>query len=230
MRFWFVPQYTFQNAVHDQVGIASDRRREMSICTRGESEVPQALLRIPGLLQRTQHEIGQDSFFGLACDLLGEFLIHARGDVDFFWNLDLAYIAARTASGTAVSLRLHAVDGQRAHAQGISESGRDHFEFVNTFGVGLLMDTVERRNAFVLKILCDAFVCRQIHDADTLSTGILENLKAISDRVAAADWRWDATRVNGNLTREKHDILKALFFVNVERADGDSNRNHSSFG
>lgn len=68
----------------------------------------------------------------------------------------------------------------------------------------------------------DAFVCRQIHDADTLSTGILENLKAISDRVAAADWRWDATRVNGNLTREKHDILKALFFVNVERADGAS--------
>lgn len=66
----------------------------------------------------------------------------------------------------------------------------------------------------------DAFVCRQIHDADALSEGVLANLKAIADRVSTADWRWDARRVNGNLTRQKHTVLKAVFLVNVERADG----------
>lgn len=45
-------------------------------------------------------------------------------------------------------------------------------------------------------------------------------VKAIADRVAAADWRWDASRVNGNLTRQKHTILKALLLVNVAQADG----------
>jgi hypothetical protein len=66
----------------------------------------------------------------------------------------------------------------------------------------------------------DAFVCRQVHDADQLSPGVLENLKAIADRVSAADWRWDGRKVNGNLTRQKHSILKALFLVNVEVAEG----------
>jgi hypothetical protein len=72
----------------------------------------------------------------------------------------------------------------------------------------------------LLQAFVDAFVCRQIHDADTLTTGVIGNFKAIADRAAAFDWRWDATRVNGNLTREKHTVLKALFLVNVERADG----------
>jgi hypothetical protein len=64
----------------------------------------------------------------------------------------------------------------------------------------------------------DAFICRQIHDADTVSADVLNNLRAIADRVAAADWRWDARKVNGNLTRQKHSILKALLLVNVETA------------
>jgi hypothetical protein len=72
----------------------------------------------------------------------------------------------------------------------------------------------------LLDTFVDAFICRQIHDAETLTPGVVANFQAIADRVAAADWRWDATRVNGNLTRQKHAVLKALFLVNVERADG----------
>jgi hypothetical protein len=72
----------------------------------------------------------------------------------------------------------------------------------------------------VLEPFVDALVCRQIHDDETLSAGVLENLGAIADRVSMADWRWDARRVNANLTRQKHGILKALYLVNVERADG----------
>ena len=72
----------------------------------------------------------------------------------------------------------------------------------------------------LLDTFVDAFICRQIHDAETLTLGVVANFQAIADRVAAADWRWDATRVNGNLTRQKHAVLKALFLVNVERADG----------
>jgi hypothetical protein len=45
-------------------------------------------------------------------------------------------------------------------------------------------------------------------------------VNAIADRVAAADWRWDASGVNGNLTRQKHTILKAPFLVNVAQAAG----------
>jgi len=72
----------------------------------------------------------------------------------------------------------------------------------------------------LLDSFIDHFVCQQIHDAETLSPGTLVIVKAIADRVAAADWGWDATRVNGNLTRQKHTILKALFLVNVAQAPG----------
>ena len=72
----------------------------------------------------------------------------------------------------------------------------------------------------LLDSFVDHFVCRRIHDAETLSPGTLVIVKAIADRVAKADWRWDATRVNGNLTRQKHTILKALFLVNVAQATG----------
>jgi hypothetical protein len=72
----------------------------------------------------------------------------------------------------------------------------------------------------LLDSFVDHLVCRQIHDAEELSPGTLALVKAIADRVAAADWRWDASRVNGNLTRQKHTILKALLLVNVAQADG----------
>jgi hypothetical protein len=72
----------------------------------------------------------------------------------------------------------------------------------------------------LLDSFVDHLVCRQIHDAEELSPGTLAIMKAVADRVAAADWRWDATRVNGNLTRQKHTILKALFLVNVAQATG----------
>jgi hypothetical protein len=72
----------------------------------------------------------------------------------------------------------------------------------------------------LLDSFVDHFVCRQIHDADELTPGTLVIMKAVADRVAAADWRWDATRVNASLTRQKHAILKALFLVNVAEATG----------
>jgi hypothetical protein len=85
----------------------------------------------------------------------------------------------------------------------------------------------------LLDSFVDHFVCQQIHDAETLSPGTLVIVKAIADRVAAADWGWDATRLNGNLTRQKHTILKALFLVNVAQAPGArrfANGNWSDIG
>ncbi|MGA7625493.1 MAG: hypothetical protein WCA91_18125, partial [Candidatus Acidiferrales bacterium] len=72
----------------------------------------------------------------------------------------------------------------------------------------------------LLDSFVDHFICRQVHDAEKPSAGTLAIVKAMADRVAAADWRWDASRVNGNLTRQKHTILKALLLVNVAHADG----------
>ena len=47
----------------------------MSVLIERQCEMPQRFARIPRLLQRTQHEIGQDSLFRLAGDFLGQPLI-----------------------------------------------------------------------------------------------------------------------------------------------------------
>lgn len=87
--------------------------------------------------------------------------------------------------------------------------------------INLILEIDDDEACFeVVAPFLDQFICWQIYDAEMLSAGTLRTLKAIADRVAKADWRWDAHRVNGNLTREKHTVLKAILLVNVARADG----------
>ena len=81
--------------------------------------------------------------------------------MDFFRDFDFARALAGTVVGAAVGFHLHAMDGQRADAERISESRGDDFEVVDALGVGLLVDAVEAGDAVRLEIVRDAFVGRE---------------------------------------------------------------------
>ncbi len=72
----------FQDAMHDEVGIAADGRREMGVFLDGESEVPQCVGGVARLLERAQHQVGKDALFGFSGDFFGEPLVVLREDID----------------------------------------------------------------------------------------------------------------------------------------------------
>ena len=57
--------------------------------------------------------------------------------------LPVIMVSSLTERGAAITLELHAMNRQRTHAEGISESRGDHFEVVNPLGIGLLVNTIE---------------------------------------------------------------------------------------
>src|SRR5712664_4892313 len=64
-----------QNAMNDEVGISPNGRSEMRVFVEAEGEMPEGLGGVAGLLQGTQHEVGDDAFFGLADDFANQALI-----------------------------------------------------------------------------------------------------------------------------------------------------------
>src|ERR1700688_870191 len=71
-----------QDAVHDQVGIAADRRSEMRVLIEGQREMAERVGGITGLLKRAQHQVGDDALFGLARDFFGQALVVRGADGD----------------------------------------------------------------------------------------------------------------------------------------------------
>src|SRR3982751_3295357 len=71
----------FEEAVHDQVGIAADGRREVGVRLGGEREVPHVLCAVPRLLERAQHEEAENALLGLAFDFRDQLLVHARREL-----------------------------------------------------------------------------------------------------------------------------------------------------
>ncbi len=78
-----------------------------------------------------------------------------------FGHFDFADALAGAASVAAVGFQLHALDGQGADSQRVSEGGGDDFEVVDALGVGLFVDAVERGDAFIFEIVRDALVRRE---------------------------------------------------------------------
>src|SRR5882724_4489070 len=70
----------FQDAMNDEVGISANWRREMRVFVEAEGEMAERLGGVAGLLEGTQHEVGDDAFFGLADDLFNQALIVLRRD------------------------------------------------------------------------------------------------------------------------------------------------------
>src|SRR5216684_3383689 len=93
----------FQNAMNDEVGISPNGRSEMGVLVEAEGEMAERLGGVTGLLQGTQHEVGDDALFGLADDLSNQALIMLRRDAE---------VAARErhlhAALTAVAVRVGA--------------------------------------------------------------------------------------------------------------------------
>src|SRR5216684_3592257 len=156
-----IAQHVFQNPVHDEVRIASDRRCKVRVTGRRQREMPQIFFRIPCLLERPKHQVTENAFLRLPRDLLRQFLIHARRDVNFLGHFDLSDALAGTIRRSPVGFQVHPLDGQRTYAQRIPKSGGDDFEVVNPFGVRLFVNPVERSGALRLDILGDALVGRE---------------------------------------------------------------------
>src|SRR5258708_12046318 len=70
----------FQNAMNDEVRISPNGRSEMRVLIEAEGEMPKRLGGVAGLLQGTQHEVGDDAFFRFANDLSNQALIILRRD------------------------------------------------------------------------------------------------------------------------------------------------------
>ena len=60
--------------MNNEIGIPAYRRGEMGIGVRRQSEMTDVLLRVSGLLERTQHEVRQHSLFGPAFNRGDKFL------------------------------------------------------------------------------------------------------------------------------------------------------------
>jgi hypothetical protein len=72
----------------------------------------------------------------------------------------------------------------------------------------------------LLPVFVDRYICMAVHDANVLHPDALKQLKEIATRVSSANWTYDSGKVDGSLAREKHELLKALLFVNVDKAPG----------
>src|SRR5216684_6840495 len=70
----------FQNAMNDEVRISPNGRSEVCVFVEAERKMAERLGGVAGLLQGTQHEIGDDAFFRLADNLSNQSLIVLRGD------------------------------------------------------------------------------------------------------------------------------------------------------
>ncbi len=137
--------------MHNEVGITSDRRREVRISGRGEREVALVHLGVAGLREGAQHEVAEDALFRLAFDARGEFLVHARGDGDVLWHFVLAGIAALSAGFAALTAGNDTLDGKRSETKRITEAGGELFELDDAARVGLLVNAVKRGDAEILK-------------------------------------------------------------------------------
>ena len=154
-------QQRLRNPVHNQIRIPSNRRREVCIRRRRQRKVPLVLLRIPRLLQRSQHQVAQNPLLRLAFDPRRQLLIHPRrhGDVlGHFVRPRLPPAALRLAS---ISTGLNAFDGQRPQAKRIAEARSQLLELDNTARLRPFMDAIERRHAQVFKPRRHALVGRQ---------------------------------------------------------------------
>src|SRR5258708_32361797 len=66
--------------MHDEVGIAPDGRSEMRVLIEAEGKMAERLGGVAGLLERTEHEVGDDAFLRFAYDLANQPLIMLRRD------------------------------------------------------------------------------------------------------------------------------------------------------
>src|SRR5467141_495827 len=164
----------FQDAVDDEVGIAADRRREMRVLVKREREMAERIGRVSRLLERPQHQIGYDAFFGLAGDFFGQPLVvlRANGDVERARQRD-GHLPVAASGGAALLSLCSPVESRRSDismfhrhealrkildAQRIAERVRQLFELENLFRVGFFVNAVQRAETAALEVSRDRLV------------------------------------------------------------------------
>ncbi len=132
-----------QQAVDDEVREAADGRGEVGVAGAGEGEVADVLVAVAGLLERAQHEVGEDALLGMAADLRGQALVHLRGDGDGLGDLVGLGLAVGSADVAAVAAGLDAFDREAGEAERVAELAGGLLEVEDALGVGGLVDAVD---------------------------------------------------------------------------------------
>jgi hypothetical protein len=70
----------FQDAMDDEIGITANGRSEVGVFVEAERKVAKRIGGVARLLQRTQHEIGENALLGLAGEFLHQALVMLRRD------------------------------------------------------------------------------------------------------------------------------------------------------
>src|SRR6266567_385634 len=158
--------------MNDEVGISPYGRSEMGVFVEAKSEMAERFGGVAGLLERTEHEVGDDAFLRFADNFANQPLIMLRRDTQLAAgkrHLHAALAAVPVGVG-ASRFRGHR-DATMANrdlalmqvrdTQGVAESASQFFELENFAGVGLLMNAMERFDAAVKKIRVDGAIGRQ---------------------------------------------------------------------
>src|SRR5712692_8179459 len=156
----------FQNTMNDEVRISPNGRSEMCVFVEAERKMAERLGGVAGLLQGTQHEVGDDAFFRLADNLSNQALIVLRRD---------AQLAARerhlhaTLAAVAVGVGAAGLRGRRDaamtdddlalvqvfDAERVAEGAGQLLELEDFARVGLLMNAMQRFDAAPQEIAGD---------------------------------------------------------------------------
>ncbi len=158
-----------QNAMNDEVGISANGRGEMRVLIEAEGEMAERLGGVASLLERTQHKVGDDAFFGFADDLFNQALIVLRRDAQFAARerhlhaaLAAVTVRVRTAGfrrrGNAAMANGDFALVQVFDAERITEGASQLFELENFARVGLFMNAMERLDAASKKICGDSAI------------------------------------------------------------------------
>src|SRR5260370_10904942 len=159
----------FQNAMNDEVGIAPNGRSEMGVLVEAEGEMSERLRGVAGLLERTEHEVGDDAFFRFADDLSNEALIVLRSDVqgarrerELDGGVAAVGIGVR-AAGFGGRWNTAMANGDFAlvqvfDAERVTESAGQLFELEDFARVGYFVNAMERIDAAAKEIRGDGAV------------------------------------------------------------------------
>src|ERR1017187_8438486 len=115
------PEQRLGDAMHNQVGVAADRRGEVRVAGRGQRKMALVDLGVASLLERTQHQVAQNPLLWLALDLRRQLLVHAWRDRNVFGYLVHPRIAPAALRIATIPAGLDALDRQSAQAQRVAE-------------------------------------------------------------------------------------------------------------
>ncbi len=157
------------DAMHDQIRIAPDGRCEMGVLVKRQREVPQRLNGVARLLERAQHQVGQDALLGFAGDFFREALVMLRpngerlgpgqGTAMGRWRAASRPRPRPAVLRRGVTRRIwryrHRVVTRKdsGYAERITEGMRQFFKFENLFRIGPFVNAVQRSQAAPFKVL-----------------------------------------------------------------------------